>query len=153
MIKRIKDPIGLYVSSFPPVTHKALAKLRAAIRAASPTASECVRWQMPCYQYKGRLIVSFAGFQDHCSFSAMTPLVEMSKIDFTGYDTTVCAIRFSPLNPLPTALVRKIVKARMVAVDSGGKIRPLSPFPFPSPLRRGITQAGVSSSFSAKRNL
>jgi uncharacterized protein YdhG (YjbR/CyaY superfamily) len=39
--------------------------------------------------------------------------MEARKDELTAYDTTTATIRFTPETPLPAALVKELVKARM----------------------------------------
>lgn len=91
----------------------ALEKLRKTIRAAAPTAEECISYQIPAFRLNG-LLVAFAAATKHCSFfPASGRLIAAYKRDLKGYDTSKGTIRFQPNRPLPAALVRKLVKARI----------------------------------------
>jgi uncharacterized protein YdhG (YjbR/CyaY superfamily) len=60
------------------------------------------------------ILVGFAAKQTHCAlypFNGTT--VKAFKDELKGFETSMGAIRFQPANPLPAALVRKIVKARI----------------------------------------
>ena len=92
----------------------ALEKLRKTIRAAAPRAEECISYQIPAFRLNG-LLVAFAAAAKHCSFfPASGRLIAAHKHDLKGYDTSKGTIRFQPDKPLPAALVRKLVKARIV---------------------------------------
>jgi uncharacterized protein YdhG (YjbR/CyaY superfamily) len=91
----------------------ALEKLRKTIRSAAPKAEECISYSMPAFRLKG-ILVGFAAKQNHCAlypFNGTT--VNDFKNELEGYETSMGAIRFQPDKPLPAALVRKIVKARI----------------------------------------
>jgi uncharacterized protein YdhG (YjbR/CyaY superfamily) len=89
----------------------ALERLRKTIRAAAPGAEECISYQLPAFRLKGRLLVWFGATANHCSFYPGA-VVESHKDELKDYDTSKGTIRFHPDNPLPAALVRKLVKAR-----------------------------------------
>ena len=55
----------------------------------------------------------FAAFPDHCSLFPKASTIEAFKNELKGYSTSKGTIRFPVDQPLPTALVRKIVKARV----------------------------------------
>jgi uncharacterized protein YdhG (YjbR/CyaY superfamily) len=88
--------------------------MRAVIRAAAPAeATECISYQMPAFRYKGGL-VCYAAFQDHCSFFPMnSTLVKQFAKELEKYSTNKGTIRFPLDKPLPAALVKKMVKARV----------------------------------------
>ena len=91
----------------------ALEKLRRAIRAAAPKAEECISYGMPAFRLDGRMLVYFHAAKNHCSlFPGAFPLVACKK-EVKNYNTSKGTIRFSADKPLPPALVRKLVKARI----------------------------------------
>jgi uncharacterized protein YdhG (YjbR/CyaY superfamily) len=58
--------------------------------------------------------VSFGAAANHCAFYLMSSsTVEAHKDELKGYDTSKGTIRFQADKPLPVALVRKLVKARV----------------------------------------
>jgi uncharacterized protein YdhG (YjbR/CyaY superfamily) len=60
------------------------------------------------------MLVAFGATPKHCAFYLMSSTtVDHHRADLAGYDTSVGTIRFAPIKPLPGALVRKLVKARM----------------------------------------
>ena len=90
----------------------ALQNLRKMIHAAAPGVEECISYQMPAFRYNGKLLVFFAAAVNHCSFYPGSILTGF-KNDLKGYETSKGTIRFQPDKPLPVALVRKLVKARI----------------------------------------
>ena len=91
----------------------ALDKLRRTIRAAAPQAEECISYQLPAYRLNG-MLVAFGATRTHCAFYPMSAsTVETFKAELAGFETSKGTIRFQPDNPLPAALVRKLVKARV----------------------------------------
>lgn len=97
----------------------ALERLRKAIQAAAPKAVECIAWQLPCFRLDGKLLVAFGAAARHCALYPMSAAtVEAHKDDLKGFDTGRGTIRFQPDKPLPTTLVRKLVRAR-IAENSG----------------------------------
>jgi uncharacterized protein YdhG (YjbR/CyaY superfamily) len=92
----------------------ALEKLRKAIRAAAPTAEECISYGLAAFRLNGRALVAFGATASHCAFYPMSSsTVEAFKDQLTAYDTSKGTIRFPADKPLPVALVRKLVKARI----------------------------------------
>ncbi len=99
-----------------------LQKVRAVIRAAAPPETiECISYQMPMYKYKGMLF-GFAAFKDHCSlFAATGSLVEQFESELKPYKTAKGTIQFSSDKPFPSALLKKLVKARVAQNDAKQK--------------------------------
>ena len=91
----------------------ALSKLRATIRSVAPKAEECISYQIPSFKLNG-MLVGFGATSKHCAFYLMSATtVAAHAKELEGYDTSKGTIRFSPESPLPAALVRKLVKARI----------------------------------------
>jgi uncharacterized protein YdhG (YjbR/CyaY superfamily) len=106
--------IDEYLDQVPDAEKRAaLETLRKTIRAAAPRAEECISYQIPAFRLNG-LLVAFAAAAKHCSFfPASGRLIAAHKRDLKGYDTSKGTIRFQPNRPLPAALVRRLVKARI----------------------------------------
>jgi uncharacterized protein YdhG (YjbR/CyaY superfamily) len=96
----------------------ALEKLRKTIRAAAPGAEECISYQIAAFRQNG-MLVGFGATAHHCAFYLMSATaVEAHREELKGYDTSKGTIRFQADDPLPAALVRKLVKARIA--ENGG---------------------------------
>jgi uncharacterized protein YdhG (YjbR/CyaY superfamily) len=91
----------------------ALEELRRAIKSAAPEAVECISYQIPAFRLGGRILVAFGAAANHCAFYPGAFPVEAHKRELTAYDTSKGTIRFHAASPLPTTLVRKLVKTRI----------------------------------------
>jgi uncharacterized protein YdhG (YjbR/CyaY superfamily) len=90
-----------------------LNRIRAAIRsAAPPEATETISYGMPAFKYKG-VLLWFAAFSDHCSLFPTAAIVEAFRNELKGFSTSKGTIQFPTDKPLPIALVKKLVKARV----------------------------------------
>lgn len=105
--------IDEYLSLLSAEKRTALRKLRRAIRAAAPGAEECISYQIPAFRLGGRLLVFFGAAANHCSFYPGAYPIEVHKDELKGYKSSRGTIRFDPQDPLPAALVRKLVKTRI----------------------------------------
>ena len=114
-----KDMDG-FLAMVPEETRAALEKLRKTIRAAAPDATETIGYGVPMFKHQGRPLVSFGAGKDHCSFYVMSPeVMRAHAAELKGYGTSAGTIRFQATKPLPAALVRKLVKARIAEVEMG----------------------------------
>src|SRR5262245_44080089 len=114
--------IEAYLAVVPPGARKALQKLRADVRAAAPDAVDAFSYRMPLFRLDGRPLVWCAAFKAHTSMYPITPsLLKTHGIDVTGYETSKGTIRFPLDAPIPSALVKRLVKARIA--DVRGKSR------------------------------
>ncbi len=102
-----------YLARVPEPARSTLNKIRAAIRSAvPPEATETISYRIPAFKYKG-VLVWFAAFSDHCSLFPTASVVEAFKNELKGFSTSKGTIHFPTDKPLPTALVKKLVKARI----------------------------------------
>ena len=105
--------IDEYLSRLSEDKRAALQKLRSTIRSAAPKAEECISYGIPAFRLNG-MLVGLGATSKHCAFylmSANTVAAYATELD--EYDTSKGTIRFSPDAPLPAALVKKLVKARI----------------------------------------
>ncbi|MEX2144586.1 MAG: DUF1801 domain-containing protein [Anaerolineales bacterium] len=108
------DQISAFLAKAPADKRQALESLRKTIRDAAPDATEGIGYDIPMFKYQGHLLVSIGFAKNHCFFYVQSPAVMKSHAaDFKGYDTAKGTIHFTPDKPLPAALVRKLVKARI----------------------------------------
>jgi uncharacterized protein YdhG (YjbR/CyaY superfamily) len=102
-----------YLAGLSDDKRRALKKLRKDIRAAAPKAEECMSYGIPGFRLNGKLLVSYGAAAKHCAFYPGSTLQAFKK-ELKDYDTSgQGTIRFPAGGPLPSALVRKIVKARI----------------------------------------
>lgn len=103
-----------YLATLPDEQRVALQKLREAILVAAPQAEECFSYGVPAFRLNGRPLVGYAAAKKHCSFFPMSGRTIAEHMPaLAKYDTSKGTIRFLANRPLPAALVRKLVKARI----------------------------------------
>ena len=106
--------VEAYLAQVPEPARSTLEKVRAAIRAAAPKEStEGLSYGMPAFRYKGAL-VAYAAFKQHCSFFPMSAsLLDDFADELKGFRTSKGTLQFPQDKPLPSALLKKMVKARV----------------------------------------
>jgi uncharacterized protein YdhG (YjbR/CyaY superfamily) len=111
-----------YLAQVPEPARATLTKIRASIRAAVPRdATEYITYGMPAFKYKGAL-VAYAAFANHCSFFPMSGrILDEFQDELQAYRTSKGTLHFPHDKPLPAALVKKIVKARIAENIVGQK--------------------------------
>jgi uncharacterized protein YdhG (YjbR/CyaY superfamily) len=102
-----------YLAGVPEPARSTLIKMRAAIRSALPSdATETISYKIPAFKRKN-ILIWFAAFSDHCSLFPTAAIIEEFKDELKGFSTSKGTIHFPTDKPLPTALIKKIVKARL----------------------------------------
>ncbi len=125
--------VDAYLASLPAEKRGPLQRLRRAIRAAAPRAEEGFSYALPAFRINGRPLAAYGAAAKHCSFFPMSPaVIRAHAAALKGYDTSKGTIRFSAENPLPLALVRKLIKARLAELEP----RPTQPMARRNPRTR-----------------
>jgi uncharacterized protein YdhG (YjbR/CyaY superfamily) len=116
--KAVPKTVDEYVAGVPEPARSSLNKMRAAIRSAVPAeATETISYRIPAFKYKG-VLVWFAAFSQHCSLFPTASVIEAFKNELKGFSTSKGTIHFPMDKPLPTALIKKLVKARVAEIES-----------------------------------
>jgi uncharacterized protein YdhG (YjbR/CyaY superfamily) len=103
--------IDAYIAAFPPEVREILEKIRLTIRKAAPDADETISYGMPAFTLDGPLVY-FGAFKKHIGFF---PPVRDEKLrrEASTYAGEKGNLQFPLDKPIPYALIRKIVKARV----------------------------------------
>jgi uncharacterized protein YdhG (YjbR/CyaY superfamily) len=108
------ETVDDYLAALPEKERAVLQELRETIRSAAPEAEEVISYRIPLYKHHGHL-VGFAAFKKHCSlFVTNSAVRDQFAKDLEPYKVEGTTVRFTVENPLPAALVTRIVKSRMV---------------------------------------
>jgi uncharacterized protein YdhG (YjbR/CyaY superfamily) len=102
-----------YLARVPAETRAALERLRQTIKSIAPESVETISYQIPTFKLNGRMLVSFAAFTEHCSLFPGAGPIELHEKELKSFPTSKGTIRFTAERPLPAALIRKLVKARI----------------------------------------
>src|SRR3989442_7273866 len=111
MDRKVAKNFDDYAARFPKETQQLLGKMRLTIRKAAPRAKESISYGMPTF-IMGRNRVYFAAYKNHIGFYPGGAIASF-KEDLSAYKSTKGGVQFPINGPLPTALVSRIVKARM----------------------------------------
>jgi uncharacterized protein YdhG (YjbR/CyaY superfamily) len=106
--------IDEYLAAVREEQRPALERLRKLIHAAAPGAEECISYRLPTFRFEGRMLVAIGAAARHLAFHPLSSeTVAAHREALAAFDTSRGTIRFTPDRPLPAALVRKLVKARI----------------------------------------
>jgi uncharacterized protein YdhG (YjbR/CyaY superfamily) len=112
-MKAYRD-VDAYLADQPSETRTVLEKIRRAVKATAPAATEKISYGIPTFDLDGHRLVYYAAFQNHCSFFPASTAVMREFADELGsFETSKGTIRFTVEHPIPIPLVKGIVKARV----------------------------------------
>jgi uncharacterized protein YdhG (YjbR/CyaY superfamily) len=114
---RPAQTVAEYFAGVPEPALRTLTKLRATIRAAAPrTATEAISYGIPAFRCDG-VLVWYAAFASHCSLFPGGSVLERFTDELAGFKTSKGTVQFPLDEPLPIALITRIVKARIAERD------------------------------------
>jgi uncharacterized protein YdhG (YjbR/CyaY superfamily) len=112
--KRIPKTIDEYLVSVNAYHRDALQKIRATVYAMAPNAEECISYGIPAFRMNGRSLVFFGAWANHCAlYPGSSATLKKFRNALKDFQTSKGTLRFSPGKPLPVALVKRLVKARI----------------------------------------
>jgi uncharacterized protein YdhG (YjbR/CyaY superfamily) len=106
--------VDAYIAAAPRTVQPMLRELRRLIKTAAPEAHERISYQIPYYDFHGRLAY-FAVFRDHISFFVPGKATSKFTAELKPYRTrqrSAATITLPLDKKLPATLITKVVKAR-----------------------------------------
>lgn len=114
-----KQEIDDYLAKVPEPKRATLQKLRESIRDILPRADEVISYGMPGFRHNGTVIAGFAAFKNHLAYlpHSGSVLAELHD-ELADYESTEGSLHFPIDKPLPKALVKKLISARLKQVKA-----------------------------------
>jgi uncharacterized protein YdhG (YjbR/CyaY superfamily) len=110
-----------YIAAVPQPARDALNQIRGAIRSSvPPDANETISYGIPAFKHK-QILVWYAAFSDHCSLFPTAAIIDAFEKELKGFSTSKGTIHFPIDKPVPTALIKKLVKARVAQLEKKGR--------------------------------
>jgi len=117
----VAGTVDAYIAGVPKPARTAFKALRAVIRSVVPAeAREVISYRIPAYRCRGMLLW-FAAFSNHCSLFPAAAVIAAHKHELRDYSTSKGTVHFPLDRPLPTRLIKKLVKARIAANEDKRK--------------------------------
>jgi uncharacterized protein YdhG (YjbR/CyaY superfamily) len=111
--KSAPKTVDEYLAAVAEPARSRMVKLRALIRSVLPEeAQETISYRVPAFKHK-KVLVWFAAFKNHCSLFPGSTVIEQFKDELAGFKVSKGTVQFPTDKPLPGALIKKLVKARM----------------------------------------
>jgi uncharacterized protein YdhG (YjbR/CyaY superfamily) len=103
-----------YFAALRPAVRTRMKSIRDLVRASAPDAVEVFSYGVPGFSLDGKPLVWYAAFKHHTSLYPMTAAIRKAHaVALKGYKMSTGTVQFPLDEPLPTALVKRLVKARL----------------------------------------
>ena len=106
------NTVDQYIRSLPPQSKEKIIELRQLIKKAAPDAEELISYNMPSFNYYGRLVY-YAAFRSHIGFYPMASGISIFQDQIQKYKWAKGSVQFPIDQSLPAALISKIIKYRV----------------------------------------
>jgi uncharacterized protein YdhG (YjbR/CyaY superfamily) len=107
--------VRAYLEAMRPDARRAVTRLRALIRAASPTAVENRSYGILGYKIDGRPFVYCGGFQKHVALYPVTAAMRRDHADaIAPFQASKGTLKFRLDTPLPVLLIKRLLKTRVL---------------------------------------
>jgi uncharacterized protein YdhG (YjbR/CyaY superfamily) len=107
-----------YLAAAPEPQRSTLEMVRHRLRALLPEAEETISYGVPAFKFGGKAVAGFAYFTGHCSYfphSGVTLATLAAELD--DYRWSKGTLKFPVDDPLPEALLRRLVVTRLAELD------------------------------------
>ena len=96
---------------------RTLEGLRRTILEIVPEAEEVISYGVPAFRLGGKAVAGFAAFKNHLSYLPFSgSVIEQLPNELDRYTTTKSSVHFSIDQPLPKALVKKLIQVRLADI-------------------------------------
>jgi uncharacterized protein YdhG (YjbR/CyaY superfamily) len=103
-----------YFAALPPPVRRRMKEVRDIVRALALDADEVFSYGIPGFKLNGQPLVWYAAFKHHTSLYPMTGAIRKAHAAaLEGYKMSTGTVQFPLDKPLPTGLVKRLVKARL----------------------------------------
>ena len=115
------NPIDDYLATLDEPKRTTLTSLRDIIMAIVPDAEQRISYGVPAFKLRGKTIAGFAAFKNHLSYLPHSGSVIPQLAEETAaYTSTKGSLHFPVDEPLPSALVKKLLAVRMAEAFGNG---------------------------------
>jgi uncharacterized protein YdhG (YjbR/CyaY superfamily) len=110
--------VAAYFSRLPEPAKSTLQTVRSAILSACPKETiEAIGYGIPTFKHNGN-ICAIAAFKAHCSLFPMSGFIlNKFQTELSKFEVSKGTVRFPIDQPLPAALIKKIITARLTQMS------------------------------------
>ena len=107
-----------YLRGLEPSKRRTLESLRKTILEIVPEAEEVISYRVPAFRVSGKTIAGFAAFKNHLSYLPFSgSVIGQLSNELDRYTTTKSSVHFPIDQPLPKALVKKLIQVRIADIS------------------------------------
>ncbi|WP_203633062.1 YdeI/OmpD-associated family protein [Lacticaseibacillus suibinensis] len=144
--------IPAFIAAQPPVVQPPLKAMYAILKAALPEAEERISYQMPTF-WQGQAIAYFDAGEGYLGFYPTSgPIVQFAP-ELTRYRHSKGAVHLPLDQPLPAALITKMVQWQLAQVQSGAAKPHRTPKPkvaMPAAIREALIATDLMTAYEAR---
>jgi uncharacterized protein YdhG (YjbR/CyaY superfamily) len=102
-----------YIAEAPQDLRPLLVRLRAQLSRALPDAEEVIAYKMPGFRIGRSIVAGYAAFSKQCGLYVAPSAIASHAEDIAaaGLKSTKTGVTFSPSQPIPDSLVKKLALA------------------------------------------
>lgn len=107
-----------YLASLEEPKKSTLVAMRQMLLSIQPNLTETIGWGAPIFKLNGKNVAGLCAFKNHLVYSPQSSAVlEEMASDLGDYVTAKSSLQFAVDKPLPEALVRKLLAARIAEIS------------------------------------
>jgi len=120
--KSATKEVNAILAASPKEHRAALQRIRETVQATVPEAEEAISYGLAAFRYKGKPLAGYASQKNHCSFFPMSgSIVGTMKKELKGFKTSKGGVQFLPDQPIPSAVLKKLILVRRAEIDNAEK--------------------------------
>ena len=113
-----EQEVTAYIEALDEPKRSTLLAMRALILEVEPALEQAFAWRSAMFKFGGKYVAGLCAHKNHMTFSPQSPEVMAAHADdLAGYVVSKVSFQFAVDQPLPKALVEKLVKARLAELS------------------------------------
>lgn len=113
------NEVEKYISGFPPDVQERMMVIRSIIYEEVPQATERICMNVPTFDLDGKSFAHFGGFAKHIGFYPQPQAIEAFSDRLAEYKTSKGTVRFPHNKPLPSDLIREMIRYKLALRGEG----------------------------------
>ncbi|MFM6966315.1 MAG: iron chaperone [Rhodoluna sp.] len=108
------EDVTAYIDGLEEPKRSTLLAVREIILEIEPSFEQVIAWKSPQFKINGKYAVGICAFKNHLTFSPQSAAVMTAHADkLTDYVTAGSSFQFAIDKPLPKALLKSLIEARL----------------------------------------